>query len=381
MKKVYFDSAATTQVREEVILRVSEILRNEYGNPSSSHSYGQSSKSLLENFRKEIAKHFNCSAAEIIFTSGGTEADNLIINSCVRDLNVSRIITSKIEHHAVLLTVQSLSKRYNLQVDYVHLDQRGMVDYNHLESLLKSSSKKTLVSFMHINNEIGNKLDILKVANMCKANDALFHSDTVQSVAHYKLDFSKIPLDFAAASAHKFHGPKGVGFAFIRKNSGLRSLIIGGEQEKGLRAGTEAVYSIAGLAKALEISYRDLDEETNYITSIKDYFKESIIKKIPGIKFNGYCEDNTHSAYTVLNMQLPISSEKARLLLFQLDMKGIACSEGSACQSGSSKGSHVLQEVLSETEMLKPSIRFSFSSYNTFEEVDYVIETLQDLMK
>ena len=381
MKKVYFDSAATTQVREEVILRVSEILRNEYGNPSSSHSYGQSSKSLLENFRNEIAKHFNCSAAEIIFTSGGTEADNLIINSCVRDLNVSRIITSKIEHHAVLLTVQSLSKRYNLQVDYVHLDQRGMVDYNHLESLLKSSSKKTLVSFMHINNEIGNKLDILKVANMCKANDALFHSDTVQSVAHYKLDFSKIPLDFAAASAHKFHGPKGVGFAFIRKNSGLRSLIIGGEQEKGMRAGTEAVYSIAGLAKALEISYRDLDEETNYITSIKDYFKESIIKKIPGIKFNGYCEDNTHSAYTVLNMQLPISSEKARLLLFQLDMKGIACSEGSACQSGSSKGSHVLQEVLSETEMLKPSIRFSFSSYNTFEEVDYVIETLQDLMK
>jgi len=381
MKKVYFDSAATTQVREEVILRVSEILRNEYGNPSSSHSYGQSSKSLLENFRKEIAKHFNCSAAEIIFTSGGTEADNLIINSCVRDLNVSRIITSKIEHHAVLLTVQSLSKRYNLQVDYVHLDQRGMVDYNHLESLLKSSSKKTLVSFMHINNEIGNKLDILKVANMCKANDALFHSDTVQSVAHYKLDFSKIPLDFAAASAHKFHGPKGVGFAFIRKNSGLRSLIIGGEQEKGLRAGTEAVYSIAGLAKALEISYRDLDEETNYITSIKDYFKESIIKKIPGIKFNGYCEDNNHSAYTVLNLQLPISSEKASLLLFQLDMKGIACSEGSACQSGSSKGSHVLQEVLSETEMLKPSIRFSFSSYNTFEEVDYVIETLQDLMK
>jgi cysteine desulfurase len=381
MKKVYFDSAATTQVREEVILRVSEILRNEYGNPSSSHSYGQSSKSLLENFRNEIAKHFNCSAAEIIFTSGGTEADNLIINSCVRDLNVSRIITSKIEHHAVLLTVQSLSKRYNLQVDYVHLDQRGMVDYNHLESLLKSSSKKTLVSFMHINNEIGNKLDILKVANMCKANDALFHSDTVQSVAHYKLDFSKIPLDFAAASAHKFHGPKGVGFAFIRKNSGLRSLIIGGEQEKGLRAGTEAVYSIAGLAKALEISYRDLDEETNYITSIKDYFKESIIKKIPGIKFNGYCEDNTHSAYTVLNLQLPISSEKASLLLFQLDMKGIACSEGSACQSGSSKGSHVLQEVLSETEMLKPSIRFSFSSYNTFEEVDYVIDTLQDLIK
>lgn len=338
MKKVYFDSAATTQVRDEVILRVSEVLKNEYGNPSSSHSFGQSSKSLLENFRKEIAKHFNCSAAEIIFTSGGTEADNLIINSCVRDLNVTRIITSNIEHHAVLLTIQSLSKRYNLQVDFVNLDKRGMVDYIHLESLLKSSSQKTLVSFMHVNNEIGNRLDILKVANLCKANDALFHSDTVQSVAHYKLDFSKIPLDFAAASAHKFHGPKGVGFAFIRKNSGLRSLIIGGEQERGLRAGTEAVYAIAGLTKALELSYRNLNEETKYITSIKDYFKERIIEKIPGIKFNGYCEDNDNSTYTLLNVQLPISSEKATLLLFQLNMKGIACSEGSACQSGSSKG-------------------------------------------
>lgn len=381
MKKVYFDSAATTQVRDEVILRVSEVLKNEYGNPSSSHSFGQSSKSLLENFRKEIAKHFNCSAAEIIFTSGGTEADNLIINSCVRDLNVTRIITSNIEHHAVLLTIQSLSKRYNLQVDFVNLDKRGMVDYIHLESLLKSSSQKTLVSFMHVNNEIGNRLDILKVANLCKANDALFHSDTVQSVAHYKLDFSKIPLDFAAASAHKFHGPKGVGFAFIRKNSGLRSLIIGGEQERGLRAGTEAVYAIAGLTKALELSYRNLNEETKYITSIKDYFKERIIEKIPGIKFNGYCEDNDNSTYTLLNVQLPISSEKATLLLFQLDMKGIACSEGSACQSGSSKGSHVLQEVLSEAEMLKPSIRFSFSTYNTIEEVDYVIETLQELIK
>ena len=381
MKRVYFDSAATSQVRDEVILHVSEVLKIEYGNPSSSHSFGRSSKSLLENCRKKIASHFNCSAAEIIFTSGGTEADNLIINSCVRDLNVSRIITSKIEHHAVLLTIQNLSKKYDLQVDYVHLDKRGMVDYKHLETLLKSTSKKTLVSFMHVNNEIGNKLDILKVANLCKANDALFHSDTVQSVAHFKLDFSKIPLDFAAASAHKFHGPKGVGFAFIRKKSGLRPLIFGGEQERGLRAGTEAVYAIAGLTKALELSYKDLNEETKYITSIKDYFKERILQKIPGVGFNGYCDDNSNSTYTVLNVRLPISSDKASMLLFQLDMKGIACSEGSACQSGSSKGSHVLHEILTEEELLKPSIRFSFSTFNTMEEVDYVIETLKELIK
>ncbi len=380
MKKVYFDSAATTQVRDEVTLRISEVLKNEYGNPSSSHSFGRSSKSLLENCRKEIASHFNISASEIIFTSGGTEADNLIIYSCVRDLQVTRIITSKIEHHAVLLTILSLEKKYNLQIDYVNVDKGGMVDYKHLETLLSNSTSKTLVSFMHVNNEIGNMLDILKVANLCKSKNALFHSDTVQSVAHFNLDFSKIRIDFAAASAHKFHGPKGVGFAFIRKNSGLRSLIIGGEQERGLRAGTEAVYAIAGLTKALEISYRNLEKEINYITSLKNYFIEKILLEIPNVKFNGYCNDNSKSTYTVLNLQLPISSEKATMLLFQLDMKGIACSRGSACQSGSSKGSHVLDEILSDEEKLKPSFRFSFSSFNTKDEIDYVIGVLKEFI-
>ena len=380
MKKVYFDNAATTQVRDEVVARVSEVLKSEFGNPSSTHSFGRSAKSLLENCRKEIAAHFNVTAAEIIFTSGGTEADNLIINSCVRDLKVKRIITSKIEHHAVLHTIQSLEKAYSLQVDYVQLDDKGMLDYTHLESLLKQPSGKTLVSFMHVNNEIGNKLNLSKVAHLCKEYDALFHSDTVQSMGYYHLDFSEIPIDFAAASAHKFHGPKGVGFAFIRKNSGLKPLIKGGEQERGLRAGTEAVYAIAGLTKALEIAYKNLEKEKEYINSIKDYFKERIFQKFPAIKFNGYCNDNNNSTYKILNVLLPISSEKATMLLFQLDLKGIACSKGSACQSGSTGGSHVLAEVLSEEDLSKPSIRFSFSKYNTKEEVDYVIGILKEFI-
>ncbi|MFK5981903.1 MAG: cysteine desulfurase family protein [Flavobacteriaceae bacterium] len=380
MKKVYFDNAATTQVRDEVVLRMSEVLTNEYGNPSSTHSFGRSSKSVLETCRKEIAAHFKVSAAEIIFTSGGTEADNLILNSCVRDLKVKRIITSKIEHHAVLHTVEGLASEFNLQVDFVNIDEKGMVDYSHLEELLKTSEKKTLVSFMHVNNEIGNKLDIKRVANLCKENNTLFHSDTVQSVGHFELDFSDIPIDFAAVSAHKFHGPKGVGFAFVRKNSGLKPLIIGGEQERGLRAGTEAVYAIAGLTKALEISYKDLEKESNYITDIKNYFKERLLQEIPKVKFNGYCDDNKNSTYTLLNVLLPISSDKATMLLFQLDLKGIACSKGSACQSGAVGGSHVLSEILSEEEINYPSMRFSFSTFNTKKEVDYIIEVLKEII-
>ena len=377
MKRVYFDSAATTQLRSEVIRCISEVLKTEYGNPSSTHAYGRSAKSLLESARKEIAKHLNVTASEIIFTSGGTEADNLILNSCVRDLGVTRIISSKIEHHAVLYSINELKEKYGVVVDYVNLDDCGHVDYDHLESLLKDSSHKNLVSLMHVNNEIGNVLDIDRVANICEQHDALFHSDTVQSVGHYEVDFSKTALHFAAVAAHKFHGPKGAGFAFIRKNTGLKPLIFGGAQERGLRAGTEAVYAIAGMAEALKIAYANLDKERAYITELKDYFKDQLVKHIPGVKFNGSCDDNERSTYTLLNVCLPIPPEKATLLLFQLDLNGIACSKGSACQSGSTKGSHVLTEILSEDDLGKPSIRFSFCSFNTKEEIDYVINVLK----
>lgn len=380
MKQVYFDNAATTPLRGEVIKIMTETL-SVYGNPSSTHSFGRTSKSLLESCRKEIASHFNVSAAEIIFTSGGTEADNLILNSCVRDLGVTRIITSKIEHHAVLHTVSELQSKYNIQVEHVNLTEKGMIDYNHLEEFLKDSSSKTLVTLMHVNNEVGNLLDLKKTALLCKEYKALLHSDTVQSVGHFTLDFSEIPIDFAVAAAHKFHGPKGVGFAFIRKNSGIKPLIIGGEQERGLRAGTEPVYAIAGLNEALKIAYANIDRERNYIVDLKTYFKDRLLNELPQVSFNGNCEDSINSTYTLLSVCLPIASDKATMLIFQLDLKGIACSKGSACQSGSVGGSHVLSEILSEEDLQKPSIRFSFSSFNTKEEIDYVINVLKEFIE
>ncbi|EDM43043.1 cysteine desulfurase [unidentified eubacterium SCB49] len=379
MKKVYFDSAATTKLRPEVIDCMTQALKTEYGNPSSTHAFGRSAKSLIETARKEIAEILNVTAAEIIFTSGGTEADNLALNSSVRDLGVKRIITSKIEHHAVLHTVHALEKHHNITVEYVDLDGCGHVTLDSLETLLAESDQKTLVSLMHVNNEVGNVLDITAVGHLCKKYDALFHSDTVQSVGHYKLDLQETLVDFLAVAAHKFHGPKGIGFAFVRKNSGLRPLIYGGEQERGLRAGTEPVHNIAGMNEALRVSYQNLDKEKAYVTDLKKYFKETIKKAIPTISFNGGCDDLERSTYTLLNVCLPMSSEKGMMLLFQLDLKGIACSKGSACQSGATGGSHVLNEFLSAEDLAKPSLRFSFSSFNTKEEIDYVVASLKEL--
>lgn len=379
MKPVYFDSAATTQLRPEIIEKMTQVMQQCYGNASSTHSFGRSAKAMIEQARKTVAKYLNVSASEIVFTSGGTEADNLALLSAVRDLGVKKIITSRIEHHAVLYTVQQLEKEYGISVDYVDLDNAGHVDYNHLETLLQSS-QKTLVSLMHVNNEVGNILDIAKVSKLCKANNAMFHSDTVQSVGHYKLDLQELAIDFMAVSGHKFHGPKGVGFAFIRKNSGLKPLIFGGEQERGYRAGTEAVHNIVGLEEALKLSYENLEEERAYITDLKKYFIEKLVLNFSGVSFNGSCADFDKSTYTVLNVCLPIAPEKGPILLFQLDLKGIACSKGSACQSGSAQGSHVLSQILSDEEMQKPSIRFSFSKYNTKEEIDYVIEVLKEFI-
>ncbi|WP_034895031.1 cysteine desulfurase family protein [Gillisia sp. Hel_I_29] len=380
MEKVYLDSAATTQMRDEVIDRMITVMRENYGNPSSTHSYGRSSKSLIENARKTVAGFLNVSASEIVFTSGGTEADNLALNSAVRDLDVRRIITSPIEHHAVLYTVNQLRECFDVEIVHVKITKTGEVDLDHLNELLQDTTKKTLVSLMHVNNEVGNILDINKVGGLCKANKALFQCDTVQSVGHFNLDFGSIPVDFTAVSAHKFHGPKGVGFAFVRKHSGLKPLIFGGEQERGHRAGTESVHNIVGLEEALKLAHRDMDEEREYITSLKSYFIQRLEDEIPGIKFNGNSKDLEKSTYTLINVCLPVSAEKALMLLFQLDLKGIACSKGSACQSGSDKGSHVLSAFLEEEDLKKPSIRFSFSRYNTMAEIDYVIETLKEFI-
>lgn len=380
MKQVYFDNAATTPIRDAVIERMTEVMRSQYGNASSTHSMGRSAKSLLERSRKTIALFFNVSASEIVFTAGGTEADNLVLHSAVRDLGVTEIITSKLEHHAVLHTVEHLQKKFDITVSYVNLLENGMIDLNDLERLLKSSNKK-LVSLMHINNEIGNKLDLKKVAELCKANDSLFHSDTVQSVGHYELDLQAIPIDFLAASAHKFHGPKGIGFAFIRKGSGIKASIFGGEQERGYRAGTESVHNIVGMEEALKLSYANLEKEQSKILELKTYFIDRLKSLSVNMAFNGNCENLEESTYTLINVCLPVAPEKGGMLHFQLDLKGIACSKGSACQSGSNQNSHVLSEILNTENLMRPSVRFSFSCFNTKEEVDYVIDTLKEFVE
>ena len=379
MKEVYLDNAATTAIRDEVIDEMAKVMKHNFGNASSTHSFGRSSKALIEKARKVIAGYLNVSAGEILFTSGGTEADNLVLRSAVRDLKVEHIIISKIEHHAVLHTAEQLKKEYDIEISYVNLDAFGGIDYEHLETLLKSE-RKTLVSLMHVNNEIGNLLDINQVATLCKSHNALFHSDTVQAIGHFNLDLQETPIDFLAASAHKFHGPKGVGFVFIRKNSGLKPLIFGGEQERGFRAGTESIHNIVGIERALQLAYDNLDEERSYVVGLKQYFIKRLKEELPQVAFNGYSEDMHNSTYTIVSVRLPVSAEKSSMLLFQLDLKGIACSKGSACQSGSTQSSHVLSEILSDAELQKPSIRFSFSIYNTLEEIEYVITELKNLV-
>ncbi len=378
MQQIYLDNAATTRVRPSVIEKMQEILAEHYGNPSSTHAFGRPAKTAIEKARKTIAKTLNAHPSEIIFTSGGTEADNMILRGAVRDIGVKTIITSKVEHHAVLHTAEELAKDYSVNIEYVDLDETGNPDLQHLEALLKSNDTQTLISLMHINNEIGNMIDIDTVCSLAKEYGALLHSDTVQSIGHYSWDVQQTPIDFMTAAAHKFHGPKGVGFAYIRKNSGLNPLIYGGAQERGLRAGTEPLHNIVGLEEAFVMAYQKLEEEHLYIEGLKKYFIDKLRKEIPDIKFNGTSSDLTRSTYTIVNACLPFSEEQALMLLFHLDLKGIACSKGSACQSGSDQGSHVLKEILPEEELKKPSLRFSFSIYNTKEEIDYVIGVLKD---
>ena len=379
MNAVYLDNAATTALRPEVIDRMTQVLQDTYGNASSTHSFGRSSKALLEQCRKNIAAYFNVTASEIVFTSGGTEADNLALRSVVRDKGITEIITSKIEHHAVLHTADQLQKEYDVSIKYVDLGDCGLINYEHLKQLLESSDK-AIVSLMHINNEVGNILDLKRVAELCKANNALFHSDMVQSVGHYKIDLQEITVDFLAASAHKFHGPKGVGFCFVRKESGLKPLIFGGEQERGFRAGTESIHNIVGMDEALKIAYTNLDVEKKYVSDLKAYFIAQLKGDLLDLKFNGGCEDSVNSTYTLVNVCLPIAPEKAAMLQFQLDLKGIACSKGSACQSGSNQQSHVLTAILDQEHLKRPSVRFSFSIFNTKEELDYVVSVLKEFV-
>ena len=373
MKQVYLDNASTTPLRPEVIAEMTTVLAENFGNPSSSHAFGRNSKNLIELSRKTIARSLNCNAQEIIFTSCGTEANNFILLSAIRDLKVARIITSKIEHHAVLHTVEVFEKQFGVQIDYVNILHDGTIDYNHLAELL-SEDKKTLVSLMHVNNEIGTVLDLAKVAKLCKDHHAYFHTDTVQSIGKTPIDLTELPIDFLVASAHKFHGPKGIGFAFIRKGIVLQPVLLGGEQEKGLRAGTESVHNIVGMSKALELSMEKHDAEMKEVTELKQYLVEQLRINFPEVTFAG---DPEQTFYNVTNAILPFDESKISLFLFQLDMNGIAVSRGSACQSGSIKPSHVLEAFLPEELLKKPNIRISLSHYNTKDDIDYLIDILK----
>lgn len=368
--KVYLDNAATTPMAPEVLEAMMPYFTTHFGNPSSIHQFGRTVKSAVETARKSIARELNCSPMEICFTSGGTEADNMAINGAVTQLGVRHIISSEVEHHAVLHTVEHCNADLNVRLSMVELDAKGHVNIAHLRKLLADSQEKTLVSLMHANNEIGTMIDIDEIAGICEEFNALFHSDTVQTMGHFKLDMAKTRVHFITGAAHKFHGPKGVGFLYLNKDVHIEPLIRGGSQERNMRAGTENIYGIVGMAKALELACTDIDGHQKYVQGLKDYMKKQLFEKIEGISING-CEDR--SLYTVLNVKLP-ATNKASMLLFLMDIDGVACSGGSACSSGSNQGSHVLRAL--KVSQDSPSIRFSFSRYTTREEIDYAVDRL-----
>jgi len=376
MRVIYLDNAATTPMLPEVVEVMKESMLLNFGNPSSVHQVGRKAKVAVETARKKIAKHFNVSAREIIFTSGGTEANNLVFYNAIENLKVKRIITSKIEHHAVLNVVKSLEEKYGVEVVYVKLDAYGQVDLKDLELLLKKDSLKTLVSLMMVNNEIGNLLPMSEVSDLCKNNNALFHSDTVQAIGHYKIDLKEIPIDFVVASAHKFHGPKGVGFLYCNNKLSMKSVFYGGGQENGVRSGTENVHAVLGMDKALNLAFENIDQNELYLVSLKKYFINNLQSCFKGVSFNGLSSDIDKSSNTILNVRFPVEDD---MLLFNMDLSSIAVSSGSACNSGALKSSHVLFEILSLDELSFFSVRFSFSKMNTIEELRVVLNRLKDL--
>lgn len=371
---MYLDNAATTPVAPEVLAEMMPYLTDNFGNPSSIHAYGRKTKSAIEKARKIVARYLNASTAEIFFTAGGTEANNTAIKCAVRDLGVTRIISSKLEHHCVLHSVEAMQKT-GVTVEYVTVDSEGNVDYTHLENLLGSNSGKTLVSLMHANNEIGTLLNLERVSSLCNTYGAFLHSDSVQTIAHYPFDVQKTNVHFLSGSAHKFHGPKGVGFLYINSSINIKPLIDGGAQERNMRAGTENVYGIVGLGKALELAAENMMEYRNHIQYLRTYLQKNLIENFKEIQFNGNVEEGL---YTVLNVSFP-PHPKADLLLFNLDIAGIAASGGSACTSGSEKGSHVLEGIGANPD--RKAIRFSFSKNNTIAEMDYLLNTLKNITR
>jgi cysteine desulfurase len=374
MQRIYLDNAATTPISPEVIEAMTEVLRAHYGNPSSIHAEGRAVRAIIEQARKQVAQAIGASTAEIFFTSGGTESNNMAIKCSVRDLGVQRIISTGLEHHCGLHSHDTVAAQ-GVEIVYLPVDAHGRFDYADLEKQLQSSNKKTLVSLMHANNEIGTMLDLNRVAEICQSHGALFHSDTVQTVGHFPMDVSQTPISFLSGAAHKFHGPKGIGFIYINSNNQIKPWIDGGSQERNMRGGTENVAGIVGLAKALELANNEMEERKAKITSGRNYLKNRLLEEFEDIRFNG--DPDGESLYTVLSVSFPASA-KSELLLLLLDIAGISVSGGSACTSGSEKGSHVLEGI--GADPTRKSIRFSFSHYNTTDEIDFVIEKLKGLV-
>ncbi len=373
--RIYFDNAATTALDEEVLQAMMPYLTTHFGNPSSIYSYGRESRLGIENARKTVAKLLNAHPAEIFFTSGGTESSNTAINASVRDLGCKHIISSTIEHHATLHTVEHLHHTGEAELSYVKLLPNGHVDLDDLEQLLANSKEKCLVTLMHANNEIGNILDIHAVGNLCKQYNAIFHSDTVQTVGHFPFDLRNTPVHFITGAGHKFHGPKGVGILYINENVKITPFVHGGSQERNMRAGTENLYGIVGFAKALELATANYEKESKHIHELKLYMKQQLEKNIPGVSFNG--DVLGKSLYTVLNVSFP-KTEKSEMILFNMDINNICASGGSACTSGADAGSHVIRAVNNNPNQV--AVRFSFSKYNTKQEVDSVVEKLKEMI-
>lgn len=375
--KVYFDNAATTRLDSEVLEAMLPLMTEQFGNPSSIHGHGRAVRSAIERARKTIAGLIGAAPAEVFFTSGGTEADNTAIRCSIETLGLTHAITSPIEHHAVLHTLEHMHKHGQVQLSMVRLDARGNIDLEHLEELLRNNPR-SLVSLMHGNNEIGNLLDLEAVGQLCEQYDAVFHSDTVQTMGHYVHDVQKLNLNFLVGAGHKFHGPKGVGFLYIKPGTKITPFVHGGSQERNMRGGTENVYGIVGLAKALEIAYREMESHQEHIKGLKHYMINQLQAAIEGVEFNGMSADLDNSLYTVLSVSLP-PSDINDMLLFNLDIAGISASGGSACSSGSEVGSHVLAALNASPK--RGNVRFSFGKYNTAQEVDYAVATLADLYK
>ena len=375
MQRIYFDNAATTALDPVVLDTMMPYLTEKFGNPSSIYSYGRETKMAIEAARKSVAKILNAHPAEIFFTSGGTESSNTAIQASIRDLGCRHIITSPVEHHAVTHTVEHLDNLETVKVSYVKLLPNGHIDLENLEELLAAAEEKTLVTLMHANNEIGNLLDIQAVGELCKLYNAIFHSDTVQTVGHFPFNLRNTPVHFITGAAHKFHGPKGVGLLYINENIRIKPFLHGGAQERNMRAGTENIYGIVGFAKALELATENFETDSAHIGTLKYYMYEQLKKYIKGIGFNGDVLGN--SLYTVLSASFP-KTEKSEMILFNLDINNICASGGSACTSGAEQGSHVIRAINNNPNQV--TVRFSFCKHNTKEEVDVVVEKLKTLV-